>query len=280
MKRLGYAVLVALAIASTDTFAMRKGTFMTRAMDRFVGQSDTALIDKMGRPSDSKIINGTTVNTYENRGCKLEVDIENHTVQRWAIRGPWDGCWPYFERLYRSRWLDESPGVAVVRDAPAQPAAQPASVAKVGDAYKVGIFPAIGQFIPREGSPWDEGNAAQNFRAQIAGNNSLALVYSHYEKGLDQPRLYDASTLWAANWPKLPVIYKEARARNLDAVFIYRGGGFFSGYSDRVTGPMPIELFLIDVNQERFYHRKGTTDDLQSMIVQLVSELLRGRRPS
>ncbi len=177
--------------------------------------------------------------------------------------------------------LREGPAVAGVQSASAQqPAASPVAVTKAGNAYKVGIFPAIGQFIPRPNSPWDERNAAQNFRGQIAANDSLALVYSHYEPGLDHPRLYDASKLWAGQTPKLPVIYAEARARNLDAVFIYRGAGFFVGYPDRVSGPMPIELYLIDAKQQRVYHRKGDTDGLQSMIEQLVSELLQGRRPS
>lgn len=109
MKPLAYALLVlaTLAIASTDVFAMRKATFMTKAMNKFVGQPDTVLIDKMGRPTESMVVDGTTVNTWADRGCRLEVDIEKHVVKRWQIRGPWDGCWPFFERLYQEGWLKQ-----------------------------------------------------------------------------------------------------------------------------------------------------------------------------
>ncbi len=157
---------------------------------------------------------------------------------------------------------------------------QPVQVAKAESAYKVGIFPAVGQFIPRPNSGWDEAYTAQRFRAQAATNSSLKVMYSHYEEGLDHPRLYDASKLWAGQKLKLSVIYKEARARNLDVVFLYRGTGFYVGYTEKVTGPMPIELYLIDVKQERVYQRKGTTDGLQPMIGQLVSDLVQGRPPS
>jgi hypothetical protein len=109
MRHLGYAVIVlaTLAVASTNAFAMRKATFMTEAMNKFVGQPDTLLIDKMGRPSESKIIDGTTVDTWAGYGCRLEVDIENHIIKRWVIRGSWSGCWPSFERLYQERWLNQ-----------------------------------------------------------------------------------------------------------------------------------------------------------------------------
>jgi hypothetical protein len=107
MKYVGWIVVLVLAVASTNAFAVRKATFMTMAMEKFVGKSDSVLIDKMGRPSNSKIIDGTQAMSYEGGGCKLEVDVENHIVKRWAIRGPWSGCWPYFERLYRERWLSE-----------------------------------------------------------------------------------------------------------------------------------------------------------------------------
>jgi hypothetical protein len=170
----------------------------------------------------------------------------------------------------------------------APPRTPPTTVAKVAPeiqpgagsrSYKVGIFPASGGFAGGRGpgTPWEEKYAAQVFVNQMRGNaSSLSLAYSHYDPGLNQPRIYDYTKMWAGEKPKLSAIYREAGARKLDAVFIYRSTGMYMGY-DVPTDPMPIELYLIDVKQKQTYAKKGDTDRLEQMVQGLISRFLQGQ---
>jgi hypothetical protein len=106
--------------------------------------------------------------------------------------------------------------------------------------------------------------------------SSLSLAYSHYDPGLNHPRIYDYTKVWASSKPKLSAIYREAETRHLDAVFMYRCIGSYIGYSVP-TEPMPIELYLIDVKQKRTHAQKGDTDRLEKMVDELISRLLQGQ---
>jgi hypothetical protein len=145
--------------------------------------------------------------------------------------------------------------------------------------YKIGIFPAGGDFATTgAGTPWDEKYSAQVLANHLRANaSSLSLTYSHYDPGLNQPPIYDYAKVWAGSKPKLPAIYREAETRHLDAVFLYRGMGWWRGYGSAPSDPMPIELYLIDVKQKRTYAQKGDTDRLENMEDGLISRLLQGQ---
>jgi hypothetical protein len=145
--------------------------------------------------------------------------------------------------------------------------------------YRIGIFPAEGQFA-QANTVWDEKHAARVFRERVGTDSAFSLAYSYYDLHLSEPALKARGKLWvAAEKPNLKAVEKEARARNLDGVFLYRSAGFYAGYADRVSNtPMPIELYMIDVTRNQVYHRKGTTDNLGAMIQGLFSEFLGHRR--
>jgi hypothetical protein len=166
------------------------------------------------------------------------------------------------------------------------PSTPPTTVAKAAPeiqqgrtSYKIGIFPAGGDFAATgAGTPWDEKYSAQVLANHMRANgSSLSLTYSHYDPGLNQPRIYDYAKVWAGSRPKLSAIYREAETRHLDAVFIYRGTGWWRGYGSAPSDPMPIELYLIDVKQKQTYWQKGDTDRLEKMEDELISRLVQGR---
>jgi hypothetical protein len=144
--------------------------------------------------------------------------------------------------------------------------------------YNIGIFPGVGDFDFGRGggTPWAEKYTAEFFANYTRVNvSSLKLAYSYYDPGLNQPRIYDYTKVWAGNKPKLSAIYREAGTRDLDAVFLYRCDGISSIVN--WAGPMPIELYLIDVKQKRTYAQKGDTDRLEKMVQGLISRFLQGQ---
>ncbi len=163
---------------------------------------------------------------------------------------------------------------------------QPLPVTPVGaqatrtTAYRIAMFPTGGgtkcSYLRRP-----QQKIASDVRALVQDNDSLMLVYSHYDKSLDKPSIKKPDRLWkgdvtARMTPNTKLIYTLAQERNIDAIVMYFQPDFI-GYCTDQRPPYPITIYLIDVRQKKTYSRKGHEKDLRAMTSQVIADFMEGR---
>ncbi len=100
-------MLAAILTISVDAVAISKSKFMVKAMDKMVGEPETALFDNLGRPDKTKVVEGTSIYKWHGGGCTISVETKDEKVVRWFITGRWKYCWSYFLPMYHKDWLHQ-----------------------------------------------------------------------------------------------------------------------------------------------------------------------------
>ncbi len=147
--------------------------------------------------------------------------------------------------------------------------------------YKIGIFPAAGDFGLENRSTQEEGSA-DILRAMIGANEGLVLSYSHYHEHLSAPKIRGSGKVWTdagiRKKPKLNEVSRLAREHDLDAVVTAWGEPAFVGVGSGVEDPQnPVFIYMIDVERSKVYHRKGTFADVRRMSQQVFADFLKNR---
>ena len=147
--------------------------------------------------------------------------------------------------------------------------------------YKIGIFPAAGDFGLENRSTQEEGSA-DILRAMIGANEGLVLSYSHYHEHLSAPKIRGSGRVWTGagirKKPKLNEVSRLARERDLDAVVMAWGEPAFVGVGSGVEDPQnPVFIYMIDVERSKVDHRKGTFADVRRMSQQVFADFLKNR---
>ncbi len=78
-------MLAAILTISVDAVAISKSKFMVKAMDKMVGEPETALFDNLGRPDKTKVVEGTSIYKWHGGGCTISVETKDEKVVRWFI---------------------------------------------------------------------------------------------------------------------------------------------------------------------------------------------------
>jgi hypothetical protein len=112
-------------------------------------------------------------------------------------------------------------------------------------------------------------------QVNIKKDRALTLVYSYYDKVLNEPRIKNRDRLWVGGQvkkkPNLELIYALARERKLDGVVMMSGTTTLHGAS--------VDLYLIDVAERKVYRKKGTTKkkDVDKLSRKVVAQFLAER---
>jgi hypothetical protein len=122
---------------------------------------------------------------------------------------------------------------------------------------------------------------ASDVRALVQDNDSLTLVYSHYDESLNKPPIKKPGRLWkgdasARMTPNTKLIYTLAQERNIDAIVMYFQPDLI-GYCQDQMPPYPITIYLVDVRQRKTYFHKGHEKDVRAMTSQVLGDFLQSR---
>jgi hypothetical protein len=145
----------------------------------------------------------------------------------------------------------------------------------VSTAYKIAIFPFDGSTCVGRNRPSDEKFAAE-LGAFIERNDRLALAYSYYDQSLNQPPLEKRGRLWKESKPNLTQVYTLGESRGVDAVVMYWRPAAGLGYCTDRMPPFPIEVYVIDVKQQKTYRIKGREKNINALAEQALSKYLSG----
>ena len=151
------------------------------------------------------------------------------------------------------------------------------------DPYRIGIFPANGNFGEENRSTQEE-QSADILRERIQQQKGFEIAFSTYDSDLNLPPIRGGSgSVWTydANRmkPKMSAIRRLARERKLDGVVMAWGDtpdGWGLGFVGE-NPKNPVFLYMIDVERGKLYLRKGTFADVGRMSQQVFSDFLKIR---
>ncbi len=105
MKKLLTALVGLMLMATVDAYAISKSKYMVKAMEAFVGQPESVLLDKLGRTDKVQTHkDGTVTYQWGAVSCSINADVRDEVVRSWSIHGKWRDCWGQFVGLYHSKW--------------------------------------------------------------------------------------------------------------------------------------------------------------------------------
>jgi hypothetical protein len=185
----------------------------------------------------------------------------------------------YVFRCYRPTEAVSAPTPPPTTTAKAAPAIQKGTVSRP---YKIGIFPAAGDFGHLNRGTQEE-QTADLLRKQIKTSGQFVLAYSYYHDYLSEPKIKAPDKVWAdagfRKKPNLDQIYRLARERNLSAVVMAWGDApdtYGVGY-DSESPSNPVFLYIVDVQRQGVNRRKGTFADVRRMSQQVFADFLKNR---
>ena len=168
----------------------------------------------------------------------------------------------------------------------ATPASTPAPSAAIPkDAskhYKIGIFPAAGNFGQQNRGTQEE-RSADILREEIGQASAFELTYSFYHSELNVPAIRVQGSVWAYEGnderPKVSAIRELGRERNLDGVVLAFGDtpdGWGVGL-DGENPQNPVTLYMVNARTGEVYFRKGTFADVHHMAEEVFADFLTNR---
>ncbi len=186
----------------------------------------------------------------------------------------------YVFRCYRPTEAVSAPTPPPTTTAKAAPAIQKGTVSRP---YRIGIFPAAGDFGYGNRGTQEE-QTADLLRAQVRTSGPFVLAYSYYHDDLSEPKIKARDRVWVdagiRKKPNLDQIYRLARERNLSAVVMAWGDspdtwGAPGGGTDSPGNP--VFLYMVDVQRQGVNRRKGTFADVRRMSQQVFADFLKNR---
>jgi hypothetical protein len=148
--------------------------------------------------------------------------------------------------------------------------------------YKIGIFPAAGNF-GQENRGTQEERSADILREEIGQASALELTYSFYHSELNVPAIRVQGSVWAYDGndekPKVSAIRELGRERNLDGVVLAFGdtpGGWGFGLGGE-NPQNPVTLYMVNTKTGQVYLRKGTFADVHHMAEEVFADFLKNR---
>ena len=148
--------------------------------------------------------------------------------------------------------------------------------------YKIGIFPAAGNF-GQENRGTQEERSADILREEIGQASALELTYSFYHSELNVPAIRVQSSVWAYDGnnekPKVSAIRELGKERNLDGIVLAFGDtpdGWGFGL-DGENPQNPVILYMVNAKTGEVYLRKGIFADVHHMAEEVFADFLTNR---